>query len=41
MRTVFHNVFMFGLNDEIVHTGCAAMSQYLLCLGCDKRTGDD
>src|SRR5579883_1857833 len=39
MRTVFHNVFMFGLNDEIVHTGYAPMTHYLMALGCSKRTG--
>jgi SAM-dependent methyltransferase len=39
MQTVFHNVFMFGLNDEIVHTGFAPMSHYLLALGCNKQTG--
>jgi SAM-dependent methyltransferase len=39
MGTVFHNVFMFGLNDEIVHTGYAPMTHYLMALGCDKRTG--
>lgn len=39
MRTVFHNVFMFGLNDEMVHTGYAPMTHYLMALGCDKRTG--
>jgi cyclopropane fatty-acyl-phospholipid synthase-like methyltransferase len=37
MRTVFHNVFMFGLNDEIVHTGFAPMMHYLMALGCSKR----
>jgi len=39
MRTLFHNVFVFGLNDEIVHTGFAPMSHYLMCLGCSKRAG--
>ncbi len=39
MRTVFHNVFMFGLNDEVVHTGYAPMTHYLMALGCSKRTG--
>jgi 2-polyprenyl-3-methyl-5-hydroxy-6-metoxy-1,4-benzoquinol methylase len=39
MRKVFHNVFMFGLNDEIVHTGYAPMTHYLMALGCNKRTG--
>jgi SAM-dependent methyltransferase len=39
MRTAFHNVFMFGLNDEIVHTGFAPMTHYLMALGCSKRAG--
>jgi SAM-dependent methyltransferase len=39
LRTVFHNVFSFGLNDELVHTGYAPMAHYLMCLGCDKRAG--
>jgi SAM-dependent methyltransferase len=39
LRTVFHNVFMFGINDEIVHTGYAPMAHYLMGLGCNKRTG--
>ena len=31
----FHNVFMFGMNDEVVHTGFLPMSHYLmaLCVG--------
>jgi SAM-dependent methyltransferase len=37
MRTVFHNVFLFGLNDEMVHTGYAPMTHYLMALGCNKR----
>jgi SAM-dependent methyltransferase len=40
IRTVFHNVFMFGINDEIVHTGYAPMAHYLIGLGCNKRTGE-
>jgi SAM-dependent methyltransferase len=39
MRTVFHNVFMFGLNDEVLHTGFAPMAHYLMALGCSKRAG--
>jgi SAM-dependent methyltransferase len=39
MRTLFHNVFMFGLNDEIVHTGFAPMTHYLMCMGCSRRAG--
>ncbi len=33
----FRNVFCFGMNDEVVHTGFAPMSQYLFCLACNKR----
>lgn len=31
----FHNVFLFGMNDEVVHTGFQPMSHYLwaLCVG--------
>ena len=33
----FRNVFVFGMNDEIVHTGYYPMSQYLIMLGCGKK----
>ena len=33
----FRNVFIFGMNDEIVHTGYYAMSHYLIMLGCGKK----
>lgn len=33
----FHNVFSFGLNDELMHTGFAPMAHYLLCVACNKR----
>ena len=36
MRTYFHNVFMFSMNDEVVHTGYHAMSHYNLALCCSK-----
>jgi 2-polyprenyl-3-methyl-5-hydroxy-6-metoxy-1,4-benzoquinol methylase len=29
----FHNVFIFSMNDEIVHTGYSPMSHYLLAMG--------
>jgi cyclopropane fatty-acyl-phospholipid synthase-like methyltransferase len=29
----FQNVFMFGMNDEVVHTGFAPMAQYIWGLG--------
>ena len=33
----FYNVFVFSMNDEIVHTGYHRMAQYLMALCCDKR----
>ena len=33
----FHTVFMFSMNDEIVHTGFFPMAHYLLAIGCAKR----
>lgn len=32
LRKHFHNVYMFGMNDEIVHTGFFPMCQYLIGL---------
>ena len=32
----FKNVFIFGMNDEVVHTGFYPMSHYLIALGCGK-----
>lgn len=37
LRARFEYVFMFGANDEVVHTGFAPMCHYLLALGCGKR----
>lgn len=33
----FHNVFVFSMNDEVVHTGFAPMAQYILGLACGPR----
>lgn len=35
MKKYFHNVFLFGMNDEVVHTGFPQMCHYLfaLCVG--------
>ncbi|NLW92051.1 MAG: class I SAM-dependent methyltransferase [Syntrophomonadaceae bacterium] len=33
----FHNVFLFGMNDEVVHTGFLPMCHYLFVLACNKR----
>ena len=33
----FHNVFLFSMNDEIVHTGYYPMAHYLLAICCGPR----
>lgn len=35
MMLYFNNVFMFGMNDEVIHTGFAPMAHYIwaLCVG--------
>jgi 2-polyprenyl-3-methyl-5-hydroxy-6-metoxy-1,4-benzoquinol methylase len=33
----FRNVFMFSMNDEVVHTGFFPMAHYLLAVCCSKR----
>lgn len=33
----FHNVFMFSMNDEVVHTGYHPMAHYLMALCCSPR----
>ena len=37
MRRVFRNVFLFGLNDEVVHTGFTPMCHYLMAVGLNPR----
>lgn len=37
MQKHFHNVFMFSMNDEVVHTGFHPMAHYLLALCAGKR----
>ena len=37
MERYFDNVFMFSMNDEVVHTGYAKMSHYNLALCCSPR----
>jgi 2-polyprenyl-3-methyl-5-hydroxy-6-metoxy-1,4-benzoquinol methylase len=34
----FHSVFIFSMNDEVVHTGFYPMAHYLLALACHRRT---
>jgi SAM-dependent methyltransferase len=33
----FHSVFVFSMNDEVVHTGFYPMSHYLLGLACHRH----
>ncbi len=33
----FHNVFIFGMNDEVVHTGFYGMAHYLFALCCGRK----
>jgi 2-polyprenyl-3-methyl-5-hydroxy-6-metoxy-1,4-benzoquinol methylase len=37
MYDFFENVFLFSMNDEIVHTGYYPMAHYLLALCCGPR----
>ncbi len=37
MERYFFNVFMFSMNDEIVHTGYHKMSHYLMAMCCERR----
>jgi 2-polyprenyl-3-methyl-5-hydroxy-6-metoxy-1,4-benzoquinol methylase len=36
LHRYFTHVFMFGANDEVVHTGFAPMAHYLIAVGCKK-----
>ena len=33
----FNNVFIFGMNDEVLHTGFYPMTCYIMALCCGKR----
>jgi 2-polyprenyl-3-methyl-5-hydroxy-6-metoxy-1,4-benzoquinol methylase len=37
MARYFHNVFMFSMNDEVVHTGFHPMAHYLFALCAHKK----
>jgi len=42
MARYFHNVFLFSMNDEVVHTGFYPMAHYLIAVCCGrKRFGGD
>lgn len=36
MSRYFENVFIFGMNDEVLHTGMYPMVSYIMALGCGK-----
>jgi hypothetical protein len=38
MQKYFHNVFMFNMNDEVLHVGYHKMAHYIIAVCCDKRT---
>jgi 2-polyprenyl-3-methyl-5-hydroxy-6-metoxy-1,4-benzoquinol methylase len=37
MARYFHNVFVFSMNDEVIHTGFYPMAHYLFAIGVGKR----
>ena len=37
MERYFHTVFVFSMNDEVVHTGFYPMAHYLLAVACHRR----
>jgi 2-polyprenyl-3-methyl-5-hydroxy-6-metoxy-1,4-benzoquinol methylase len=37
MQRYFEQVFVFSMNDEVVHTGFHALSHYNFCLCCGKK----
>ena len=38
LEPYYHHVFMFSMNDEVVHTGFYPMAHYLFALCSDRRT---
>ena len=37
LKRHFNSVFMFSMNDEVVHTGFFPMAHYLIAVCCDKK----
>jgi len=37
LKKYFHNVFMFSMNDEVLHTGFAQMSHYYFALASSQK----
>ena len=38
LERYFNTVFMFSMNDEVVHTGFYPMAHYLLGVACHRRS---
>ena len=38
MSAYFENVFLFSMNDEVVHTGFTPMAHYLLAIGAGRKS---
>jgi 2-polyprenyl-3-methyl-5-hydroxy-6-metoxy-1,4-benzoquinol methylase len=41
LRQYFHNIFLFSMNDEVVHTGFYPMAHYLLAICTGKKTREE
>jgi SAM-dependent methyltransferase len=37
MQTYFHSVFMFSMNDEVVHTGFHKMAHYVIAMAAHRK----
>jgi 2-polyprenyl-3-methyl-5-hydroxy-6-metoxy-1,4-benzoquinol methylase len=37
LANFFHNVFLFSMNDEVVHTGFPPMAHYLIGMACTRK----
>jgi len=37
LENFFHHVFVFSMNDEVVHTGFYPMAHYLLGVACEQK----
>jgi 2-polyprenyl-3-methyl-5-hydroxy-6-metoxy-1,4-benzoquinol methylase len=37
MQNYFHNVFMFSMNDEVVHTGYYKLAHYIFAVCCARK----
>jgi SAM-dependent methyltransferase len=36
----FHNVFLFSMDDEVVHTSYFPMAHYIIAIGCARKTAE-